>query len=303
MMDYIAIIDMVFKTMNTVYTSRSFADIRLIIPKFLLEKLKVHPLTAGLYPTALGKYSQQNFTTIEQARADQHQLIYCQYGEGILSYKHKKRTVKRGDLVLISPNQPFQYQRKSGSKNAVYWIHFTGKLADDFAERLLMKMEDGLGFVNVQENIYKDYDNLIALGSRGYTATNVIHAVHVLQQTLSFLALQLRIESFNKGSSFSIDAIDDLMRDNLSQELNLDTLAHYSQLSKFHFAKKFKELTDTSPIQYFINMKMQQACFQLDNTTETIKQIGESLGYGDPYYFSRLFKKVVGMSPKRYRGN
>ncbi|WP_407704971.1 helix-turn-helix domain-containing protein [Thalassotalea hakodatensis] len=52
-----------------------------------------------------------------------------------------------------------------------------------------------------------------------------------------------------------------------------------------------------------MNMKMQQACFQLDNTTETIKQIGESLGYSDPYYFSRLFKKVVGMSPKRYRGN
>ncbi|WP_286232617.1 AraC family transcriptional regulator [Thalassotalea sediminis] len=289
--------------MNTLSNTRSFADIRLVIPKFLLEKLRIHPLTAGLYPTALGKYSQQTSVQIEQSQIEQHQLIYCQYGEGCLNYKNKTRTVKRGDLVLISPNQPFQYKRKTGSKNAVYWINFTGKLADDFAERLLMKMEDGLGFVNVQENIYKDYDNLIALGSRGYTATNVIHAVHVLQQTLSFLALQLRIESFNKGTSFSIDAIDELMRDNLHQELNLDTLAHYSQLSKFHFAKKFKELTDTSPIQYFINMKMQQACFQLDNTVDTVKQIGESLGYNDPYYFSRLFKKIVGMSPKRYREN
>ena len=91
------------------------------------------------------------------------------------------------------------------------------------------------------------------------------------------------------------------MRENLHQDLNLDTLAHYSQLSKFHFAKKFKELTDTSPIQYFINMKIQQACFQLDNTQETIKQIAASLGYHDPYYFSRLFKKMVGMSPKQYR--
>ena len=48
-------------------------------------------------------------------------------------------------------------------------------------------------------------------------------------------------------------------------------------------------------------MKIQRACFELDNTRKTIKQIGETLGYNDPYYFSRIFKKMVGMSPKQYR--
>ena len=48
-------------------------------------------------------------------------------------------------------------------------------------------------------------------------------------------------------------------------------------------------------------MKIQRACLQLDNSNETIKQIAENLGYGDPYYFSRLFKKMIGMSPKQYR--
>lgn len=91
------------------------------------------------------------------------------------------------------------------------------------------------------------------------------------------------------------------MRNNIHQDLSLDTLAHYSRLSKFHFSKKFKELTDTSPIQHFINMKMQYACSELDNKNDSIKHIAESLGYADPYYFSRLFKKIVGMSPKQYR--
>ena len=150
-------------------------------------------------------------------------------------------------------------------------------------------------------NILADFNHLLALGSRGYTATNVIHAVHILQQALSFLALQLRLTAFNNSSAFDIDAVEALMRDNLHQELSLDTLAHYSKLSKFHFSKKFKELTDTSPIQHFINMKIQRACFQLDNTRQTIKEIGEALGYSDPYYFSRIFKKMVGMSPKQYR--
>lgn len=283
------------------FTTSKPLDIRLIIPLFLLKKLRVHPLTAGLYPIALGKTVYKPHFSAMDKSALHYQLIYCQYGEGELRYRNRLRLVKRGDLVLIPPHQPFEYHGSENSKNAVYWLSFTGKLADDFAERLLMKMDDGLGFTGAQEVVFKDFDNLIQLGARGYTATNVIHAVHVLQQALSFLALQQRIETFNRNTKFNLNEIEALMQENLHQDLNLDTLAHYSQLSKYHFAKKFKELTDTSPIQYFINMKIQQACFQLDNTHDSVKHIAESLGYNDPYYFSRLFKKMVGMSPKQYR--
>ena len=290
-------------------TKRSQPDlndhVRLVIPLFLLNKLKQHPLTSGLYPLALGKSTSHKSLTIKQQNAQHHSLIYCQSGSGILDHKSKKREVKRGDLVVCCPHQAFQFSTKTSEKlnkeNSFYWINFTGKLADDFAERLLMKMDDGFAHVGLLAKIIEDFDNLLALGTRGYTATNVIHGVHLLQQSLSSLALQLRLTAFNHNSHFDIDAVERLMRNNIHQELSLDTLAHYSQLSKFHFSKKFKELTDTSPIQHFINMKMQYACNELDNKNATIKQIAESLGYSDPYYFSRLFKKTVGMSPKQYR--
>ncbi|WP_189376418.1 helix-turn-helix transcriptional regulator [Thalassotalea profundi] len=276
-------------------------DIRLVIPLFLLNKLKKHPLTQGTYPVSLGKITHQNNFQINHDNTEHHCLIYCQSGRGILEHRNKIRDVNRGDLVIYSPRQSFLFSTQPGHNNAFFWVNFSGKLADDFAERLLMKMDDGLANVGILSNIINDFDSLLALGSRGYTATNVIHAVHVLQQALSFLALQLRLTAFNNSSTFDIDDIETLMRNNLHQELSLDTLAHYSQLSKFHFAKKFKELTDTAPIQHFINMKMQQACLELDNSDKTIKTIAESLGYNDPYYFSRLFKKIVGMSPKQYR--
>ncbi|MDG1750399.1 MAG: AraC family transcriptional regulator [Thalassotalea sp.] len=279
--------------------------IRLVIPLFLLKKLKIHPLTAGLHPLSLGKAISHKNLNIKQQNAHHHSLIYCQSGSGILDHKSKKREVKRGDLVLCCPHQPFTFSTNTSIKphkeNSFYWINFTGKLADDFAERLLMKMDDGLAHVGLLANIVEDFDSLLALGHRGYTATNVIHGVHLLQQALSSLALQLRLSAFNQNSHFDIEAVESLMRNNIHQDLSLDTLAHYSQLSKFHFSKKFKELTDTSPIQHFINMKMQYACTALDNNNDSIKHIAESLGYGDPYYFSRLFKKIVGMSPKQYR--
>lgn len=284
-------------------------DIRLIIPIFLLKKLKLHPLTQGLYPVSLGKSSQKNQYQIKQLKTPQHCLIYCHSGHAVLNYKKRHREIKQGDLVLISPNESYDFQtsaysdRHSDSQttNAIYWINFEGTLADNFAERLRMKMDDGLAHVGIIASVLADFDGLLALGSRGYTATNVIHAVHVLQQALSNLALQLRLSAFNNSSNLDIEAVESLMRNHLHQDMSLETLANYSQLSKFHFSKKFKELTDTSPIQHFINMKIQRACAQLDNSDDSIKQIAQSVGYNDPYYFSRLFKKMIGMSPKQYR--
>jgi len=301
---------------------KNSADIRLFIPVILLKKLSRHRLTDGLYPISLGITQANNNYKLQQMNSHCHSLIYCLSGSGKLVYQGKKRVIKRGDIVIINPNTPFTFtlsKTKKSSKqlshvekqlsnrdnkaadNIVYWINFTGTLAQDFAERLLMKMDNGVAHVGILKNIVSDFDHLLALGARGYTATNVIHAVHILQQALSFLALQLRLTMFNNSSSFDLEAVEALMRNSLHQELSLDTLAHYSQLSKFHFAKKFKELTDSSPIQHFINMKIQHACSQLDNSDIAIKDIASDLGYSDPYYFSRLFKKLVGISPKQYR--
>ena len=279
-------------------------DIRLFIPVFLLKKLSKHRLTDGLYPISLGMTQANNNYKLQQDNSQCHTLIYCVSGSAELDYQGKIRSIERGDLVIINPNTPFTFKIRNTSKiaeNTVYWINFTGDLAQDFAERLLMKMDAGVAHAGVLNNIVSDFDHLLALGARGYTATNVIHAVHILQQALSFLALQLRLTMFNNSSSFDLEAVEALMRNSLHQELSLDTLAHYSQLSKFHFAKKFKELTDSSPIQHFINMKIQHACSQLDNSDIAIKDIASGLGYSDPYYFSRLFKKLVGISPKQYR--
>ncbi len=299
------------QTNNRNIKNENVRDIRLIIPIFLLKKLKVHPLTKGLYPVSLGKSSFDANFQISQQNPICHSLLYCYSGGGILNFHHRSQKLNQGDLVLIPPNTNYKFigaiqtvqGKHKNSINTLYWVNFEGELSRNFAERFLMKMDAGVAQVGIFKNVEQDFDELLALGQRGYTATNVIHAVHLLQQTLSFLALQLRVTYFNSSSKFDLDAVETLMRNNLHQELSLDTLAHYAQLSKFHFAKKFKELTDSSPIQHFINMKIQKACFELDNNDETIKQIAEQLGYNDPYYFSRLFKKVVGMSPKQYRNS
>ena len=87
----------------------------------------------------------------------------------------------------------------------------------------------------------------------------------------------------------------------MSNQLTLDHMVQHSRLSKSHFIRLFKDQTGHSPMDYFIQLKMQHACMLLVFRELTISQIGMDLGYKDPYYFSRAFRKVIGMSPTEYR--
>ena len=74
-----------------------------------------------------------------------------------------------------------------------------------------------------------------------------------------------------------------------------------NKLSASHFSLLFRNRTGMSQLDYFIHLKLQQACLLLWTTQTKIKHIAAELGYDDAYYFSRLFKKYMKMSPLQYR--
>lgn len=72
-------------------------------------------------------------------------------------------------------------------------------------------------------------------------------------------------------------------------------------LSVSHFSDLFRDQTGQSPMSYFTQLKIRQACRFLDLTDKPVKVVAIETGYGDPYYFSRVFKKIMGLSPEKYR--
>ena len=103
------------------------------------------------------------------------------------------------------------------------------------------------------------------------------------------------------GGGMDLTVLAGLMQRRLNGELDLEDLAKVAHLSKFHFIRRFRQLTGNTPIQYFIHLKMQHACRLLDSSEDPIKRIAAAVGYEDPYYFSRIFKRVIGVSPQHYR--
>lgn len=85
------------------------------------------------------------------------------------------------------------------------------------------------------------------------------------------------------------------------EEINLKLLSEKFHISSYHMVHSFKKFTGFSPIQYMIRRRIGEAQSLLINTNESITKIAGIVGYDNISYFTTLFSKTVGMSPKKYR--
>jgi AraC-like DNA-binding protein len=91
------------------------------------------------------------------------------------------------------------------------------------------------------------------------------------------------------------------MANHLNEPLSVAKLASVANISSSHFFVLFNRRTGLAPIDFFIHLRMRQARRLLEDTAMSVKDIAATLGYEDPFYFSRLFKAVNKMAPTDYR--
>lgn len=92
------------------------------------------------------------------------------------------------------------------------------------------------------------------------------------------------------------------MTENFSKDLSLENIAKEMGISPYYFSKLFKESEGTNYIDYLTGLRIEYAKEQLNRSDKSIKEICHESGYGDPNYFSRIFKKWTGVTPTEYRG-
>lgn len=91
------------------------------------------------------------------------------------------------------------------------------------------------------------------------------------------------------------------IHESLHEKLLVGDLASHAGYTRSHFTRLFTAHTGLSPKSYVMNARLALAKELLRNTSLLISQVAERSGYGDPYQFSRSFRKSTGISPSRYR--
>jgi AraC family transcriptional regulator, arabinose operon regulatory protein len=277
--------------------------LRFLTPAFLLEQLHRHPLTRDCYPTAMGYYPQAGGHRMRRPRHDDNLLLYCVDGVGRLRIGDTRYPVGAGDLILLPQGVAHSYAAARSQPWSLYWVHFQGVSTRIFMEYLGYREGRPVHRVGLTPALATGFHSLLAVGRTGYSSSAYINAANQLRHLFTQFALEANREQASHPAGLDLAAIQAYMQDNIHQSVDLDDLAAAAHLSKYHFSGRYKALTGYSPIKHFLHMKIEYACQLLDASDLSVKAIAAAVGYDDPLYFSRLFRKTMGLSPRDYRGS
>lgn len=272
-------------------------------PAFLLEQLHRHPLTRDCYPTAMGYYPHAKGHRMRRPRHDDNLLLYCVDGTGRLRVGDTRYPVTPGDLILLPQGVAHSYTATRSEPWTLYWVHFQGVSSRLFIEYLGYRDNRPVVRAGLAPALATGFHSLLSVGKTGYSSGAFINAANQLRHLFTQFALEANREQASHASGLDLDAIQAYMQDNIHQSLDLDDLAEVAHLSKYHFSGRYKALTGYSPIKHFLHMKVEYACQLLDSSDLSVKAIAAAVGYEDPLYFSRLFRKTMGLSPRAYRSS
>lgn len=98
-----------------------------------------------------------------------------------------------------------------------------------------------------------------------------------------------------------VDSAKEYINANFSRDISLDDVSRTVNISPYYFSKIFKDETGEGFVEYLTRIRMDRAKTLLETTEYSMKEICMMVGYADPNYFSRSFKKNVGLTPTEYK--
>lgn len=251
---------------------------------------RLHLTDAGFFPHAAGHYRARPQGIAENI------LLCCTAGRGSVVIGAQTLQLAANEAVCIPARVPHRYAADSDEPWSLLWVHFTGEdcafyplhpprvcrfSAPDAARRMEWL------FAALFHTLRDDY-----------TLGNFIYLSQVLGMILA--EIYARTPAPDADQKLVSRAIR-RMAERVDGTLTLPELCSWLQRSKSSVSAAFQRCTGRAPMDFFLHLKMQEACRRLSADRRAIAEVARSLGYQDPYYFSRLFKKMIGISPRAYR--
>lgn len=262
----------------------------------------------GYFPYAANHYIKRPHGM--KGAEGQYLLNYIVEGEGWCEIEGKRYDVKANQFFIFPMNKPHAYGSVQGKKWTVYWVRFGGSLASYYSAGFEKPTTVKVGVtsrIRFRQNTFEEMYNVL---DKGFTLDSLCYASSLLFTYLgSFMFLNTYRNSMTNTTidvtnKFSLlQELTHFMQERLEERLTLKEISDYSGYSVTQISDIFRKNTGYAPMAYFNIMKMQHACWLLTHTTLKINQICYKSGIEDPYYFSRLFKKIIGVSPQSYREN
>lgn len=279
---------------------------RIEIPKTVLKtKVQSSPLLKQLHICSLGYYpNARGHYTYRKKGLPENFLFYCVDGYGWYKVGDKKFDVGPNQFFILPQHVEHAYGSTDDNPWSIYWVHFGGEQLPHFNGLQAVQKHVKPLFVKNNGEILSLFNKIYKALELGYSTDNLIFANMCLPNYLSQFIYNSKHTTVSPADKEKMDCVDSAilyMQEHINENISLQELSNHYNYSASRFSSLFKQKTGYAPIDYFIQMKMQKASQQLDFTSSSVKDIALSMGFDDPYYFSKRFRKIIGLSPKQYR--
>ncbi|MBL8993721.1 MAG: AraC family transcriptional regulator [Spirochaetia bacterium] len=223
-------------------------------------------------------------------------------GEGTLKTDTATFSLKKGDGFFVLPNERVRYQASQTRPWQYLWVGFTGvrvmeilALAGIRPENPVVRGIESKEFSQQMERIV----TVVRIKKNGYEvkANGILYdlvARLIESNTEAPILVSPRQDEY-------VDRITRFIAVNYGQELSVTQLAAAVGLDRSYLTLLFKKKTGMSLNDYLIHFRMEKAKELLLGPGLSINEISFSVGYSDPYAFSKRFKKITGMNPNEFR--
>lgn len=235
------------------------------------------------------------------------QLLYIASGKAHFHFRKnndEETIVHAGQMVLYRPKEAQKYEYYGEDKTEVYWVHFTGNNVTNLLRSYGLtpdKKVFSCGFVPEYKHLFRAMIVELQMCRENYSEMLEMYLKQI------FIRLQRYVNGSTKtDNSHTIEEIEKAVsyfNEHYSENISIDDYAKQNHVSVSWFIRNFKLYIGSTPMQYILSKRIYNAEALLQNTQYNISEIAQIVGYDNPLYFSRIFKKIKGVSPSEYRKN
>ena len=228
-------------------------------------------------------------------RADYY-LMYLLSGRLKVYFPDGVRTAEAGDFIIFPPEYKYRYSSSGSVTLSYYFVHFTGSDVERILEKCSLLPLPCLWHAGSSDEAVTGFSSLF----EAYAQSDELRDLSLFSSLLRvILALSKSVRSKNGERPLSRSMTYIISK--YTEDISVPYLAEMEGLSVSRYNTLFREINGISPIKYIISLRMNHAATLLATTNLAINEIGAAVGYQDNHFFSKLFKKYVGVAPQAYR--
>lgn len=249
------------------------------------------------YLTGIG-VSDPESHVVRNTGLSSHQFLFTSSGTGVLYVDGKEYRQEKGSVFYLAPGKPHEYHPLNENWET-YWLVFRGKYSDKLMQNIGF---NGFAYVpscntsrceKIFSRIYSAAEDPI---NGGENASMLVYEyILAMRETMFFPTKE------TSGKSNIVGEAIMFIDRNFMQDIAIQTLAELSGVTVQHFCRVFKAETLMRPLEYLARRRISEAKALLSNTALEIGEIGRMVGYPDRNYFSMVFRRMEGVSPREYR--